>query len=412
MFDKLNFAILLVSLGCIPKCGFGDDLYIGPNREKGDLVEVLAAFREYGRVEIVNLDAQVDVTLSEITDQQTRRQNAIDSLFMEFTYSQNRRFLLANDGVLRNPVAPNYSFRLRGGFSGIKQFKSMSDIVDGHETRPLVYAFDGRRAVLYCEPAAHILKGRAPEEMAPMVSMLNHLLVHVVPDERASRHHKNLFLPSLLTAASDVAEFFDNLFAIWRGQDQCNCLGVVSFPPVVMLGIDIVMLIGLWMLNKDPRVFRIKKGITLFRCIGQFVLVTALLSVVFPEYDTAVSVGIGGRRVLTPTDWVGEALPIVDDIELPRSLASFDHYDLVLVRNQCPKCSDALNIVFREFSIAPVMTIIIEIDYDSISERSDNSVDGPAILWGRLKTQRNWIVDVPCCITVKNGEVEKVRYIY
>lgn len=201
-----------------------------------------------------------------------------------------------------------------------------------------------------------------------------------------------------------------NLVAIWRGQDQCGCLGAVSFSPAIMLGIDVGILIGLFALDKYSFACLTKKRNTLFRYAGQFVLVLSLLFIVFPADATSESAGSGGRRLLTPANWIGELLPIIEDIELSRSLASFERFDLVLVRSQCAKCSEALNTVFQQYSGDPVLTIVVDINHQKPLEVNGNDIDGPAIIWANLKAQSDWTVDVPCWITVKNGKVEKVSH--
>lgn len=205
----------LILYGLVALVGFSesrkpDEVFLGPDGKNGSIEDVLFAIRELGRVELASLEQQVAITTDEIISQHNLRQNRIESLTVDFTYSQNRRFLIEGIWNSNKPVAPDYSYRILGGFSGIKQFISKSDIVDGRETSPIVYNFDGKRTVLYSAPAAFVFKARAPVEMVPMISMLNRLLLFVTDDELGTRQEEDLFLPSILALPNIESRFLNS----------------------------------------------------------------------------------------------------------------------------------------------------------------------------------------------------------
>lgn len=221
----------------------------------------------------------------------------------------------------------------------------------------------------------------------------------------------------LLIALFSGFAFYATYLAL-IGAESCGCFGPVKVHPGWTIALDVFvlwLLLFKWPSSTDlvrPSILKYwHRWTTAF--VMMLIPATALLIMRQP---TVVASGgnlasAGGLVILEPELWIGRALPILDEIDVGHELARGD-WVLLLYHHDCPQCQEALP---RYLSLAEQMEVEHQRRRIAVVETPPFAAEGlqtssTAALKGRLSDHREWFVQTPVEITLKDGNVTHVRH--
>jgi hypothetical protein len=202
------------------------------------------------------------------------------------------------------------------------------------------------------------------------------------------------------------------------GAESCGCFGPVKVHPGWTIALDVVVL---WLLLfKWPSSTDLVRPSILKYCrrwtaafLAMAIPATALLIMRQPTVVASGSnlASAGELVILEPESWIGRALPIIDEIDVGHELARGD-WLLLLYHHDCPQCQEALP---RYLGLAEQLNSDHQQRRIAVVETPPFAAGGlqgssTAALKGRLSDRREWFVQTPVEITLKDGDVTHVRH--
>jgi len=204
-----------------------------------------------------------------------------------------------------------------------------------------------------------------------------------------------------------------------EGAHSCGCLGMISVSPWAMFVMDLAIVAGLLVrpcsrapsptVLTQPR----KAMATGLAALLLGVLLSARLLHGLPANLDAA--GLGQPVILEPRDWTGRVFPLGPHVEWqgkPPALMEGE-WSIVLHRRGCPNCRAVLDRLSR--GVGPVMPGAIAVvefpsaDDGSIGASDDAVLSCPTVANGRIRDDRDWFVQTPAVIELKDGTVRRVH---
>lgn len=202
-----------------------------------------------------------------------------------------------------------------------------------------------------------------------------------------------------------------------NGATSCGCFGPLRIHPWWTFFIDAAVVVGLAASLANHTTthradatygvqaarFRVARYVVLAGATGISVVGFALV-VRYVNGRTAVAKGMtaasGGLMILEPEQWIGEELPIADSISV--DLTKGD-WVAVLHRHDCPACQEALP-RYEQLALMGQSVALIEIPPYGSSRPL-----GSSVRCCRLANDRDWFVETPVEIRLRNGIVASVK---
>lgn len=202
------------------------------------------------------------------------------------------------------------------------------------------------------------------------------------------------------------------------GAESCGCFGAVTIPPVWTLLLDVAVLALLWIWQPQ----RDAADGALGKTYSWLVWSTVYASLVLPvtalyllRQPVALASGdvladIGGIVILEPESWVGQSLPIANEVDVGRELTTGE-WVILLYHHGCAKCQE-MPPLYRQRAEQLARTgdalRVALIETPPHAPLVSMAKHGPC-LEGRLSDDREWFVQTPVEIAVKDGRVLSVR---
>jgi hypothetical protein len=207
--------------------------------------------------------------------------------------------------------------------------------------------------------------------------------------------------------------------AAWKtiaGDSSCGCMGRVETKPWHMLIVDTAVVLLLWRVRFDQADIqagssRPRAVLTGFASGAAIIGVVAVFSV-----DIGRLVAVSREKfqrdrpsvVLLPEKWLGQRFPLLDDIDVKKRLETGE-WCVVLHRNGCKRCEKAIaelrKVQARERTEAGVA--LIEIPSDG-GQDPEQSADLPSWFAGRLGSNKQWVVETPILLRLRDGIVFRI----
>lgn len=171
------------------------------------------------------------------------------------------------------------------------------------------------------------------------------------------------------------------------GEDTCGCFGQLSVHPLWALLLDVICLATLFLWKPEPSVSvdsEAKSNIEFLAPISVILFMGPIL------WATA---GSGRVAVLTPSLWVGDVCPILDQIDTDVNLRT-GKYLIVFVRSTCRRCQDLVQEYGKLRNAEPIVILV------DVPPYGDTGI-GQA----RLRSNVEWFVETPSEILLENGTV-------
>ncbi len=222
--------------------------------------------------------------------------------------------------------------------------------------------------------------------------------------------------------ATFVAFACTSLSMAISGATSCGCFGSVLVHPWLTFAIDVVtaVLLALWnpgRINSTAvpdanRSSARKSAIALGSVAIVVVLGLPVLTAVLRRSAVPVNLSAlpaGALAVLEPEQWIGQRLPLVDDIDIGDQLSSGD-WLVVLYHHDCAKCQELLP-QYREvagtFLGQNPATRIALVEVPPYGP--EGPVNGDDCVRGRLNDRLTWFVVTPVEIKIVAGTVTAAR---
>lgn len=191
---------------------------------------------------------------------------------------------------------------------------------------------------------------------------------------------------------------------IWQGVADCGCFGAFATSPWVALTIDVLALALLFLRYCDrgvPKSIAPSSALPLLpRTIGfSLVLVVAM--------QTAISISSSQPTLgaIDPTQWVGQHLPVLDDIDVGSEIVT-GRWVILFHRSGCGRCGEVLEMLeTADRELDSRRAAIIELPLTG-GTAARTRVAG--ILSGQLHGAKHWSIPVPLLIHLNGGRVEAV----
>ena len=202
------------------------------------------------------------------------------------------------------------------------------------------------------------------------------------------------------------------LFLALQGEESCGCFGQLKVSPWWTFLLDVLVLFGLGLeiiLNRGsrsdtrqrPKVWT--KPCLAFGSVLSIGICIGLVSYLNPVQSNAgiQMQQIGGLTVLEPETWVGQKNPLSSfvDVELDAG-----EWIVLLHRHDCPKCQETIEELEISFGTDQANQIaIIEVPPYGQAHGGEK-----IFLQGRLTDDREWFVQTPVVMRIKDGIISSV----
>jgi hypothetical protein len=219
-------------------------------------------------------------------------------------------------------------------------------------------------------------------------------------------------------------------FSLYRGlagYESCGCFGAIGVSPWWTFALDVVIL-GLLVFIRPASVKgglvkwsapviaepsigtrpSVRSTKVLVGAIAYVAMsVTALVLMVSRPSPAAPGEMVGGSGLvlLEPEEWVGRELPIKDWLS-PQVDVSEGDWVIVIVHHDCPTCLGAIpkyETMVRGNELGDSVRLLF-VEAPPYGELP--LVEGGAIVRARLSSEREWFVQTPIEIRVRNGIVQ------
>ena len=199
-----------------------------------------------------------------------------------------------------------------------------------------------------------------------------------------------------------------------QGAESCGCFGQLKVNPWWTFALDIFVLLGLGLeiLRKgqlrDGKEFSKTtwaKPCLAFGSVLSVGMCTGLLLYLNPIKSSAgvVFQQVGELVILEPEDWVGLSFPLAEHVDVKLNSGE---WSVLLHRHDCPKCQETIAKLEAAYGTDQTRQIaIIEVPPYGQSHR-DESLNG--FSHGRLIDDREWFVQTPVVIRLKDGIIASV----
>jgi len=203
----------------------------------------------------------------------------------------------------------------------------------------------------------------------------------------------------------------------FSGESSCGCFGRLEVNPWWTFGLDLLVLgaIGKWtplqikQQAASETEVSLRSGVSrrTFAAAGIVFLVGVPISVQMLSAHHATLtqagtiVGDGKLVILEPETWIGKPLPIATHIDIGDQLLEGE-WILVLFHHDCPECQEALP-QYEQLAQEGGRKRIAVVEVPPYGKKANHTV---ASVYGRLSDKREWFVQAPVEIFVKNGIVE------
>lgn len=191
---------------------------------------------------------------------------------------------------------------------------------------------------------------------------------------------------------------------IFQGSESCNCFGILKIHPALTLFVDFGSILALY-------IPRIKKSSTLPASNSVLLsgLVAALIVFCFVNSRPTSALDLNGMLVgddeaivaLEPSDWVGHSIPVREHVRGSKKWLK-GHWLLVFYRDDCSKCLRVIEDVSKNSTERLAFLQIPPLDHTT-----RNNTD--SVLWLELDDRREWFVDVPSIIRLKDSVVLEAK---
>jgi hypothetical protein len=214
------------------------------------------------------------------------------------------------------------------------------------------------------------------------------------------------------------------LYKALSGETSCGCFGKIHANPWYTAVLDAAV-VGLlarfpWF-GLDPARRRRSPEHLAYRlsCISAlgFVFLAAVAgAIAMGSYRPAnidrdgLLVGDSAFVVLEPQDWTGKRCPLLKHIEIGAALEQGE-WDLILYHSDCPACQAILKqyqgTTYEPSTAAGLPRVaLVEVPPYGTAHPAD---DTPSVVFGRLKTDREWMVSTPVTLQLSEGIVRSVE---
>jgi len=205
------------------------------------------------------------------------------------------------------------------------------------------------------------------------------------------------------------------------GADSCGCFGSFKVNPwLTLFAIDLPAVLGLAIFRtaglsgqtaaQTKRRFLFLLGLFTPRpplprfavgfsaCLILLVVITSILAFNKPQKVTAT------YEVLEPETWIGKELPIIDYIDIGNQLRE-GNWLVLFFHHDCPDCQKAL----KQSESFDENNNVFKRAFVEISPFSTKKINNTVfVIHGRLSATKQWIVETPTKIYIKDNIVTKV----
>jgi hypothetical protein len=221
-----------------------------------------------------------------------------------------------------------------------------------------------------------------------------------------------------LAAALFTAFSAYSLYLALQGATSCGCFGPVHVNPWWTFGLDLAVVLGLvasrWFdAASMPRALHSRAGLPSQLRSSSRVSVAVVISIgvliaaaLFRYADqrtamaNSISAAQGDLVILEPEKWIGQKLPIAEFIDTDLSSGE---WIAVLHRHDCPVCQEAIP-RYEQLASEGARIALIELPPYGFTPSLES-----ACRCCRLKNDREWFVQTPVELCVKDGVVTTVK---
>jgi hypothetical protein len=198
------------------------------------------------------------------------------------------------------------------------------------------------------------------------------------------------------------------------GTGSCNCLGAVRISPWAMLGFDVAVLCGLCF-SPRPSAPSLSAWARPRRATAAIVAGVVLCSALSARLWRGTPVDLDGPvALLEPRDWIGRVFPLQRYIDWQGESPALmeGEWLVVLHRVGCPACGELLARLERaDEGGMPSAVALVELP--SPREAPDGGAghapqSARSIATGRIRDDRNWFVETPASIVLRDGIVRSI----
>jgi len=202
-----------------------------------------------------------------------------------------------------------------------------------------------------------------------------------------------------------------SLFLAISGAASCGCFGSLEINPWWTFSLDLAVFAGLFVehfigkqdpLNSPAKNFFPKVGMAGTAMLSIAVAFCLAWHVAPHQTDSQEGFqAVGNLVILEPENWIGQPLPIAAHIDIGEQLLKGD-WILLLFHHDCPKCQEALP---RYEQLAQAGSRKRRVAVVEVPPYGGNPGHVGVSLYGRLTDGREWFVQAPVEIELKNGIV-------
>ncbi len=194
------------------------------------------------------------------------------------------------------------------------------------------------------------------------------------------------------------------------GAESCGCFGPLKVSPWWTFSLDVVVVAGLiaewWRempdnMGPSPSLSPEYRGEGLWNVAGICGASLALFLVLVWQTRPVVHADgllqtANGLTILEPTDWSGQPFPLKESIDVD---LSHSEWLVVLYRHDCHDCQEAVPLYEKLARVKRVA--LVEVPPFAVEAETK----GTACAVGRLAADREWFVQTPVEIRLRNGIV-------
>ena len=200
-----------------------------------------------------------------------------------------------------------------------------------------------------------------------------------------------------------------SLYQVLSGEPSCGCFGRVSVNPRYVLLLDFFVVVVLWASPWEAPTGGATRS-NRKRVVVFGVAVAALGAIQGAVYLHAEGAGLQGGAtksgrpiVLRPETWVGQKLPVLDQLDIGRELTS-GHRVVLLDHDNCPHCDEALA-RFGELARTQKGLQFASVYVPSSEQAGPRTAGEVPYRTGYLEAGPEWLVRTPIHFRLKNGVV-------
>lgn len=193
--------------------------------------------------------------------------------------------------------------------------------------------------------------------------------------------------------------------AIATGQESCGCFGSLPVDPRFTFAMDIVVIVALVICPVRSRPHPPRVGIVVSCGLVGLATSLGLLWVSLPNQSDIGEVHRSGLVVLRPETWEGQAFPLIPHIE---GIDGLHHGEwlVILFHRDCPECRRLLS---RTDWSSLTTDENVQVAFVEVPGSAQLFVapqqNPPGTRFGRLRADRDWFVQTPLLVQVREGIV-------